>query len=376
MLLSEDSKSKEEDKKLANAHPLYPRGSFRWAKHLGKQEFSHLLEELKKQIICTQCETTLKDEGSDLDNFIQCNGCPSNIYSCIDCVKSVKKLHSKKNHKFSPAKITILSSRDEDKIIDGRKELKVMANTRIQNKQLKNRQIAYGLAVAAVNSVNKGHISANVSWLQFTKAVSLKGKGKYAPIGCVGLQLLGIGYKWYCKEMEDKEFGRQITKTVVNAEGIVYGSYYGSKYGLKLSSRIVNVNTRNYSGIIVSFIGAIIGSVIVGGTSEYLFEKYWPNKEQQLREKLVKESLMAFGFNLNVTTNRKIFNEKEIRKRYRVRAKEQHPDNVARGGSKEGFQQLNVQFGILLGILDAQQNNLDKDRKISTVIQDVLSITI
>lgn len=187
---------------------------------------------------------------------------------------------------------------------------------------------------------------------------ALKGTG----IGAAAVCFLEIAYYTFQlfspnHVMTLKDYGIK-TATAIASNGMmvgttIAGAWLGGKIGLVAGSTV---------GIVGSIIGFIIG-LTVGGVATFFLRKYANSKCSNANTGLqyyndVTLALKGWGFVVKDLDDSNIFNDKEIEKRFRRRALEAHPDRKC--GSKEKWNELSAQYGILLALLEKQTNGKTK----------------
>eukprot|EP01083_Nonionella_stella_P260236 887587_1 len=156
-------------------------------------------------------------------------------------------------------------------------------------------------------------------------------------------------YKWMNGDISFKTYGKRILSSAAMGVGAAVGNVGGAAIGGAIGTFLLpGVGTS-----IGSALGGLLGSIFVGIKAKQSIEdiSYFSGKnEQAIRHALIKEALDRFGFTWKDLTNSDIFNERSIAQRYRVRAKESHPDRT--GGSQDAFQKLSAQLSVLVAMLE------------------------
>ena len=128
----------------------------------------------------------------------------------------------------------------------------------------------------------------------------------------------------------------------------------GCLYGGNVIGGAIGAAVGSLGGPLGAFIGKIIGGMIGGWITTKLgrsaFDKLFDNDEKQIkRATLIKEALLLFGYaSVDDLQNEYIFNERELKKRYKKLAKQYHPD---KGGSADTFHTVTASFGCLVSLV-------------------------
>ena len=148
-----------------------------------------------------------------------------------------------------------------------------------------------------------------------------------------------------------KEYGYHVFKGISAAAGMGLGNWGGGSLGTVVGGALGGPLGALIGGIIGGIVGGIIGTECGRKAFDALFEdKFGIEVEQAKQATLIKDALLLFGYvSVDDIDNEKIFNKKELQKRYRERAKIYHPDKPT--GSHESFHTLNASLGCLLSLL-------------------------
>lgn len=168
------------------------------------------------------------------------------------------------------------------------------------------------------------------------------------------------GYRWYSGQISGKEWIRLTGKSVVRNGAVFAGMVAGAKIGAAAGTAATpGVGTA--VGIVA---GAIIGLLCGYGASQ-LYEHIFPNGEEQAKRDAVKEAIKYFHYQEKDIKNKKIFNKKQLKRRFKQFALDAHPDR--RDGDHSEWDILSQHYGILMGLCEES----DSAKKI---VQETLAI--
>lgn len=330
-------------------------------------------------IQCAICKQSIQD--TTLYKCLQCNN--STLY-CEDCGRFIhQKL--RKHHEYSGKNITKVEEIDQTQLQLYQKEgadnlhflisqfhiVKDITHNRMKNAAtgivMQIRAGGGAAKAAAVNgvdvavdlthgirsmSVNAAKMSSNLS--NIGSAMAPVATSAAIATGIVtALELCYITYKFFNGEISDwQTFGRLVTRSIAtgvgafagNCAGYFAGAMIGGSIGMLLGPGGIAVGA-----FIGSIIGSIFGGIAGGATAEKVFEKYWPDKEQQARKDMVRDALTAYGYTENDINDDKVFNKRKIILKYKQLCLLHHPDRET--GSTHAFQQLAINHGIIWSLL-------------------------
>eukprot|EP00486_Rosalina_sp_Unknown_P006645 CAMPEP_0201571508 /NCGR_PEP_ID=MMETSP0190_2-20130828/14326_1 /ASSEMBLY_ACC=CAM_ASM_000263 /TAXON_ID=37353 /ORGANISM="Rosalina sp." /LENGTH=251 /DNA_ID=CAMNT_0047996245 /DNA_START=211 /DNA_END=962 /DNA_ORIENTATION=+ len=133
------------------------------------------------------------------------------------------------------------------------------------------------------------------------------------------------------------EFGYHLSKGWVAAAGLYGGNLIGGTIGATAGAVIGGPLGAMIGKILGGIVGGLIGAKLSRSGFDALFkDAFGADKEQAKRATLIKDALSLFGYagGADDLNNENIFNEKELKRRYKNLAKIYHPD---KGGSAESF---------------------------------------
>eukprot|EP01084_Bolivina_argentea_P101636 182179_1 len=168
------------------------------------------------------------------------------------------------------------------------------------------------------------------------------------------------GYRWYSGQISGKEWLRLTGKTIVRNVAAFGGMTAGAKIGA-LAGTALAPGVGTAIGLVS---GAVLG-LLCGIAAGKLYERCFPNGEEAARRDAVKEAVTYFHYQHKDIKNKKIFNKKELRRRFKLFALDAHPDR--RDGDHSEWNILSQHYGILLGLCEESNTN-------KKVVQEVLAI--
>lgn len=170
-----------------------------------------------------------------------------------------------------------------------------------------------------------------------------------------GLEASYLSIEYFRGRLSWKEYGRLMFNSVAsNIAGIgtAAATVAGTAIGTSLRSGTMSTTFGGPIGTAIAVIFA--GGMGAKYTADRCVEKYWPSEQTNQRKLCIEAARKQFlipkdGFNDSTKFSKEI-----LQSRYRILAKECHPDR--KGGSKEIFQQLQVNLALLLALLENANN--------------------
>jgi len=197
-------------------------------------------------------------------------------------------------------------------------------------------------------------------------AVSSTRAAMFGGIGVAVVSVLEIGYagfRWYRGEICGKEFLRLSGKIIIKNGAAFGGIALGAKIGAAVGTAFIpGVGTA------VGIVGGAILGFAFGWAASKIYEYFFPNGEQAARKKAVEDALEYFHFDKKDIKKKHIFNEKELRRRFRQYALDAHPDR--NDGETKKWVILSGHYGTLRGLLEETK----KKKKNEKIVDKVLAI--
>jgi hypothetical protein len=186
--------------------------------------------------------------------------------------------------------------------------------------------------------------------------------GGLAFFGCI--HTLVIDSYDFAKTRDLQTFAKRCGRNVVGGLGVCMGSSYGMVFGKTLGLLIGGPVGMAVGAAIGGAVGGCIGHSVTCNAFDLLFgedearkeerqeawEKLISKKEKEKYAEMIAKALSHFSFSAEQINNARVFNKKELKKRYFQRAKECHPDMTGDDGAR--FIDLSTKYGLLLGIIE------------------------
>ena len=152
--------------------------------------------------------------------------------------------------------------------------------------------------------------------------------------------------------------------------GVGYGLTHGGVVAGALLGALGGHIGMIIGGVIGCLVGFAFGGYLAVKSSKFLFEKYWPKEnEEELGKQQTAAAMKQFGIDEKRLNDDTHSSAAILSRKFRAIALTLHPDRPE--GSREAFQELAVNYGLLTALLD----NYDEQNKEKDAVKLVLSIT-
>eukprot|EP01084_Bolivina_argentea_P281743 482125_1 len=314
------------------------------------------------QLVCLICRCGRASLENN-DNLYVCNHneCSAYIY-CSKCGTFYHDNH----HKFDNRNVICINNlvADVAKKEEGLKKLKKFLGIERYNKLSEissvGCMIAHNATTVSFLGLEMVQFFSDVAHTSIMRTTHVIGANFIGAAIVSGIEIAIHSKAWYEGKISLKEFGKISFKTLARNGTIAVAVLGGAKCGAAIGTTVGSVvpGAGNAIGFISGVLLGIIVGVCAGMGLEELLDKVWPteltDKEQQEKRLAdIHNALIAFNFSKEDIENEKIFNQKEVDKRYKKRALEVHPDR--RAGDVRQFHVLSSQYGILKGLLEDQK---------------------
>eukprot|EP00483_Globobulimina_turgida_P001291 UN01293 len=168
------------------------------------------------------------------------------------------------------------------------------------------------------------------------------------------------GYRWGTGQISGKEWVRLTGKIVVRNAAAFGGMAGGAKLGAAIGTA-----TCPGIGTAVGIVAGAIAGFLCGKGASLLYENYFPDGEESARKEAVKEALKYFHYQSKDIKKMRIFNKKELRRRFKQFALDAHPDR--RDGDHTEWNILSQHYGILVGLCEESKENKKMVHKVLAV---------
>eukprot|EP01084_Bolivina_argentea_P050876 93581_1 len=321
---------------------------------------------------CSICEDPLSESSlymctnDDCPKYgeIYCNGCGIIAHKRQDHIfdingNNVKQMGDKKiknSMKIGINKMNgALGSHKEQKVVGRRQN--VVGTYLSLTTALDTKTILAGLDAFA--DVASEFASGSLALGTVTDAMQeiLKNTAEGAGYAAVAMAAVESVYHTirFCRgEIETgEEYAYHLAKGFSAAAGMGLGNWIGGSIGQAIGT------IGGPIGIVLGgLIGGALGGLFGSMCGRAAFNKVWKEdftvkQKQTARATLIREALLLFGYvSVNDIENVDIFNERELKKRYRRLAKQYHPDkNDGSVQSHTNFHTVNASLGCLLSLL-------------------------
>eukprot|EP01083_Nonionella_stella_P268931 909450_1 len=213
--------------------------------------------------------------------------------------------------------------------------------------------------------------------------ISMKRAIKAGAIGmgvATSIEMSWHAYRYQQGQICGKEWcrllGKSLFRNSASLIGTAAGGQVGGLLGCKLGVAIGSTISPGLGTALGGGVGILCGiffGYLMGKGAETVYEEYFPeNKtEEQHKERLLKDALLYFNFLPKDIKNKRIFNEKMLKKLFKEKALRAHPDR--RDGDHSAWYELSTHYGFLKALLE--QNEADK-KIVSKSIDEPQAITL